>query len=722
MEEEAEVSIVEHEHRRRRDAKPFLYGAALVLFVSASFCAAAYLPGVFSRRVYVMDEVVCASSSCQALSRLINASVNGDLDPCDDFYAYVCDGWRRSHSLRPLESRRSVFDEVEQSVRARLHDALWKTFRQSIGNRTGGSFVKLAVVYAACAKSLTPEGNGVVSMRKFLKHMNMAWPDEEVPQGGNATDLLELLVTLSMRWDVDVLFSYSVRSMSKEKGAIVLGLPAPLIPGTLTDAKKSLYEKLIVSLAFLFGRRSEYSDFARRLVAVEQDIARLRDQNHILLTYLVKDLGNLCADFPWQKWMSALNKNLPTQAALTPQKSVIVQHPAYIGRLLTYFLGHEYPEDIKAYLALRVLLRYGQAIYDIRHVQEIVLRAEKEIPADEVMRTCQQWLADLMLDTWNSFVSQSLAKRADIERLTQLVSDIKSVFYRRVRQAEWIDAPTKNISVQKAQNIAFNIPNIETDATLDKAYESLLSDVRGGSSSFLDLVVQLVEVNHKSNELSVYGVIGRSDSATVHSRVNAMYVYSLNVVNVNAALLALPFFTQGAPLSVTYGGLGAIVAHEIIHGFDVSGRLYDEVGSFEDWWSNATNAAYREASACFVEQMRSLASSANAGSVTLEENTADNGGARCAYDAYVLAAERAPVVVQLRGLEAFEDEQLFFVAYCYKFCGIERPSSATTQRLATHPADKLRCNVPLLNMPEFAAAFECESGAAMNPARRCAVW
>ncbi|KAL3221811.1 hypothetical protein MRX96_029127 [Rhipicephalus microplus] len=701
MEEEAEVSIVEHEHRRQRDAKPFLYGAALVLFLSASFCAAAYLPGVFSRRIYVMDEVVCASSSCRALSRLINASVNGDLDPCDDFYAYVCDGWRRSHSLRPLESRRSVFDEVEQSVRARLHDALWKTFRKSFGNRTGGSFVKLANVYVACAKSLTPEGNGVVSMRKFLKNMNLAWPDEEVPQGGNATDLLELLVTLSMRWDVSVLFSYSVRSMSKEKGAVVLGLPAPLIPGPLTDAKKLLYEKLIVSIAFLFGRKSEYSDFARRLVAVEEDIARLRDQDHVLLTYMVKDLGNLCADFPWKKkWMSALNKNLPAQAALTPQKSVIVQHPAYIGRLLTYFLGHEYPEDIKAYLALRVLLRYGQAIYDIRHVQEIVLHAEKEIPADEVMRTCQQWLADLMLDTWNSFVSQSLAKRADIERLTQLVSDIKNVFYRRVRRAEWMDAATKNISVQKAQNIAFNIPNIETDAALDKAYESLLVELAGRKRQLPRL--------------------GRAAGGGQPREQQAVCVRRYRPQRFRHG--ALQGQCHGAPLSVSYGSLGAIVAHEIIHGFDVSGRLYDEVGSFEDWWSNATNAAYREASACFVEQMRSLASSAKAGSVTLEENTADNGGARCAYEAYVLASERVPVVVQLRGLEALEDEQLFFVAYCYKFCGIERPSSATTQRLATHPADKLRCNVPLLNMPEFAAAFECEPGAAMNPARRCAVW
>ncbi|XP_077512901.1 neprilysin-1-like, partial [Amblyomma americanum] len=268
MEEEAEVSIVEREPRGR-DVRPLCYGAALMVFLSASFCAAAFLPGVFSRRVYVMDEVMCGSSGCQALSKLINGSVNGDLDPCDDFYAYVCDGWRRSHSLRPLEMRRNVFDEVEQSVRAKLHDALWKTFRQSLKNRTSTSFAKLASVYVACAKSLTPEGNGVVSMRKFLKHIGLAWPDEEGPYHSNATDLLELLVTLSMRWDVNVLFSYSVKSLSKEKGAVVLGLPAPLIPGKLTDAKKALYEKLIVSLAFLFGTRNEYSDLARRLVVVE---------------------------------------------------------------------------------------------------------------------------------------------------------------------------------------------------------------------------------------------------------------------------------------------------------------------------------------------------------------------------------------------------------------------------------------------------------------------
>ncbi|XP_077513977.1 neprilysin-1-like [Amblyomma americanum] len=416
--------------------------------------------------------------------------------------------------------------------------------------------------------------------------------------------------------------------------------------------------------------------------------------------------------------MSAINKNLPPKAALTAQKSVIVHHPAYIGRLLTYFLGHEYPEDIKAYLALRVLLRYGQAVYDIRHVQEIVLHAQKDIPADDVMRTCQQWMADLMLDTWNSFVSKSLAKPADIEQLTQIVSNVKNVFFRRVHQAPWMDAVTQNISIQKAKNIAFNIPSFVSDAAFDRVYKPLLLDAR--SSSFLDMARRLVEINHESDVLSVYGVIGRSDSATVHSKANAMYVYSLNVVNVNAALLMLPFFAEGTPLSVTYGGLGAIVAHEIIHGFDVSGRLYDEVGTFEDWWSNATNAAYRETSACFVEQMRSLASSSSAGAVTLEENMADNGGTRCAYDAYTLAAERAPAVVRLRGLDAFEEEQIFFLAYCYKFCGVERPPVA--QRTTTHPADKLRCNVPLLNMPEFAAAFDCEPGSAMNPASRCSVW
>ncbi|KAH9370948.1 hypothetical protein HPB48_012251 [Haemaphysalis longicornis] len=719
--EEAEVSIVEREDaRRRQDLKPFYYGAALIIFVSASFCAAAFVPTVFSRRVYVMDEVVCASSGCQALAKLINSSVNGDLDPCDDFYAYVCGGWRRTHALKPAQQHRNVFDEVEQSVRTKLQDALWKTFLRGPKNQTRAVFAKLASVYVACTKSLTPEGNGVVSMRKLLKHIGLAWPDEDAPYRSNATDLLELLVTLAMKWDVNVLFSFSIKSLSKERGAIVLGLPTPLIPGKLTDAKTSLYQKLIVSLAFLFGRRNEYADLARRLVAVERDIAKLRNHGQTLLTYMVKDLGNLCADFPWQKWMSALNKNLPASAALTAQKSVIVNHPAYIGWLLTYFLGHDYPEDIKAYLALRVLLRYGQATYDVRHVQEIVLRGDKDIPADEVMRTCQQWMAKLLPDTWNSFVSQALAKPADVDRLKQLVSDIKNVFVQRVHRAEWMDSATKNISVLKAKNIAFNVPSFARDAALDKAYSPLLSDARSSGSSFLDLATQLIEAKQKSGVLSMYRVIGLSDSATEHSRANAMYVYSLNVVNVNAALLALPFYAAELPLSVTYGGLGAIVAHEIIHGFDVSGRLYDDVGGFEDWWSNATTAAYRETSACFVDQMRGLASSANAGSVTLEENMADNGGARCAYEAYALAAERAPAVVQLRGLDAFEEEQLFFIAYCYKFCGIERSTAA--QRLSTHPAEKLRCNVPLLNMPEFATAFDCEPGAAMNPSRRCAVW
>lgn len=707
-----EVSIVGHLDNRRESKARYYYGAGVASFLSIALCVVALAPGYFSKRPYVLGQVICSSKSCEAASGMLKRSVNEELDPCDDFYAFVCDGWMKAHKLRAHESQRSVFGEVDERVRDLLHHSLFNA--TLVRNESGSGHNALAVLYKACLQSLTPEGNGVVSLKRFLRHLGMSWPDADNHQ--NATDILETLVNLSMTWNVDVLFSYSVKSLSKTKGAIVLGPPAPLITGELTDAKKVMYAKLVVSMAFLFGRRNDYEEFAKSIVAIEADIARLRVQERTSVTFMVQELGNLCAEFRWQKWMLALNKNLPTTAALTPQKTVIVQHPAYIGRLLTYFLDHESPGDIKAYLALRVVLRYGQTTYDVRRLEEIVTRTSKGILGQNARKTCQQWVSRLMLDAWNSFVTTTIATRSTLHDLATLVGNIKQVFVRRIQSVSWMDVQTKNTAALKSNNIAFNTPVL--NPAVDKTYANL-PPLKG---DFLDMVFTVVKSSiTDSPSSSLSQIIDHSDAATVHSEANAMYVYSLNAVNVNAALLVFPFYVEGLPPAMNYGGIGAIVAHEIIHGFDVSGRLYDDVGGFEDWWTNATSAGYRESAFCFIEQMQALAHSP--GSLTLEENVADNGGLRCAYNAYMAASSAAPTVVELKGLQSFEDDQLFFINYCYKFCGTARQEKLGKHAsVSPYPLEKFRCNVPIMNFPEFATAFDCEPGSTMNPSERCTVW
>ncbi|EEC12337.1 neprilysin, putative, partial [Ixodes scapularis] len=104
-------------------------------------------------------------------------------------------------------------------------------------------------------------------------------------------------------------------------------------------------------------------------------------------------------------------------------------------------------------------------------------------------------------------------------------------------------------------------------------------------------------------------------------------------------------------------------------------------------------------------------------------NLADNGGVRCAFDAYVFAASQDRKIIQLKGLDSFEEDQLFFLNYCYKFCGVNRDVSPGKRGGgSSYPVERLRCNVPLMNLPEFSNAFDCEPGAAMNPSERCSAW
>ncbi len=185
--------------------------------------------------------------------------------------------------------------------------------------------------------------------------------------------------------------------------------------------------------------------------------------------------------------------------------------------------------------------------------------------------------------------------------------------------------------------------------------------------------------------------------------VNAFYSRGDNAITIPAGILQLPFFADGYSPASNYGAMGVVLGHELTHGFDNSGRLFDGTGLLHDWWTPDTEAAFQSRAQCVVDQYASyqvLPGLSVDGQLTLPENLADLGGVNLAYDAWMAKGEHEDT----RG--GLDDRQQFFVAFAQSFCEIA--TDAYLQSLVStdpHSPPRQRVNGALANAPAAAAGL-----------------
>ena len=206
--------------------------------------------------------------------------------------------------------------------------------------------------------------------------------------------------------------------------------------------------------------------------------------------------------------------------------------------------------------------------------------------------------------------------------------------------------------------------------------------------------------------------------------VNAYYDPQRNSITFPAGILQPPFFEADADDAVNYGAIGAVIGHEMGHGFDDQGAKFDAAGNLKNWWTDRDKANFEKRAACVANQFDSIDVGDGAhhnGKLVTGEAMGDLGGLTLAYKAYhkSLQGKEAPVI------DGFTGDQRFFLAFARVWARNQRPA-AERRQLATdpHPLAKYRVNATLQNMPEFHAAFGCKQGDAMvRPVdQQCHLW
>ncbi|XP_023229774.1 endothelin-converting enzyme 1-like [Centruroides sculpturatus] len=210
-----------------------------------------------------------------------------------------------------------------------------------------------------------------------------------------------------------------------------------------------------------------------------------------------------------------------------------------------------------------------------------------------------------------------------------------------------------------------------------------------------------------------------TDWSVMPLTVNAAYDQNQNSITVPLGILQIPFYNRKLPKYLNYAAIGAIIGHEMTHGFDTKGRERNAEGININWWSNKSREEFTKRTQCFIEQYNSYGIN---GIQTLAENIADNGGIKLAYSAYKKLNDNQEPLKVLPNFQTYTSDQLFFLSYGSMWCTQYNQIGWNLINKLDHSPSIYRVMGSLSNMKEFSEAFKCKKNDKMNSRKKCSIW
>ncbi len=459
---------------------------------------------------------------------------------------------------------------------------------------------------------------------------------------------------------------------------------------------------------------------ARQVVDVETRLARghweraaTRD---VLKTYNLTSreaLGDLAPAFPWDRWGAALGADGSTLA------EVNVRQPSYLEHLSTA-LTEVALEDWQAWVAIRVV-RSAAPYLSSDFVAENFEFYGRTLNGTPELRA--RWKRGVSFvegavgeAVGEEYVGRHFPPRSK-EMMVDLVRNLLEAYRRNIEALDWMGEKTKQRAFRKLETFRPKIgyPDRWRDySALEVRPDDLIGNARAAAAFETDRQLR-----------KIGSPVDRDEWFMLPHHVNAYYNPGMNEICFPAGILQPPFFDADADPAENYGGIGAVIGHEVGHGFDDQGSQFDEVGNMENWWTDEDRAAFQERADKLIKQYdgfepRDLPGEHVNGALTVGENIGDLGGITIALKAYLisLGGEEAPVIEGLTG------PQRVFV----NFANVWRTKRRKEQLLQLltvdpHSPGEFRANI-VRNLDEFVEAFDVRPGDGLwvDPEDRVRIW
>uniref|UniRef100_A0A023GNH8 Putative m13 family peptidase n=1 Tax=Amblyomma triste TaxID=251400 RepID=A0A023GNH8_AMBTT len=686
---------------------------------------------------------ICDSDVCKQRARLINASLDRCIDPCEDFYSYACGGWIQNHTIPPSKSSTGTFnllrDELQETLKRILENMTLVYECQNVTD-------KAAVAYNACmAVPTSPDRRDVM-----LELMNASgvvhWPitNETQKVFENSSEVLHMtgisaILSFNVGRDIKMLNSNIIALDQLSFGTV--GRNQLIHPEKEENKKIIKAYKYLIETALKFIRpdisEEDLARLSQEIIIFEGQLANMtappEERRNIMQIYNRTTIAELQENFTSIPLLDLLQKEFTKANVTLSDNETVELYALNYYQKLDYFLRCTAdPTTLYNYAGLKVMLGFGaQVSATFRNASLELNKAISGVVTDKpTWDKCVGTVNNLMPEIVGLlYVEQKFSKQAKKE-VEDLAKRLMEVFNETLQNATWMDNVTRAAAEEKLVKMGTKIgyPHWLYNTTyLEELYQFVPEICR--NCSFAQVLYWLARNNWIQEILKLRQPYDQDKDWFVGPAVvNAFYNPSSNEMVYPSGILQGVFYEHGLPRSINYGAIGMVVGHEMTHGFDDEGSQFDAYGALKQWWSKDTRKHFEQKAECFISQYGNItdtmANMSLNGQNTVGENIADNGGLRLAFEAFdKLLEEQCENDTRLWGLENITAKQLFFIGHAMVWCSNSRPEYVKQQiQYDPHSPDQYRVNVPMQNLQAFSKIFGCSSNSTMNPKDRCSLW
>lgn len=664
-----------------------------------------------------------AANAQKLTSGVTLSNLDRTANPVEDFYQFACGGWMKANPLDAEHSRYGSFDKLADDNQRHLKEIILKVARAK--NAAGSVDEKIAMLYNIGMDSVKLQQQGAEPIKPYL---------QTIAGLRNRKEALRHLATLH-RIGIDPFFGlfgeadYENATMNLAwlyQTGIGMGDRDYYIKDDVHNREiREAYLKLMTIEFALSGYDKMVNIPAEKLaemvLALETRLAKAQYDN-ITNRDPFKTFNKMSVEDANMK-VPALN--LPEyfrQMGLPNLSALNMAQPEYFEEVSTIFAS-EYVDMIKAYYAWNVINTAAGYLSDDFVNANFEFFGRTMSGAEQIRprwKRCVSTVNGAMGEALGQLYVKEYFPPEAKKRMIVLVNNLKEAFAQRIKDADWMDAITK----QRAQE--------KLDAILVKiGYPDKWRDYSGlvikDDSYFANIIrSNAYDVDYMLSKIDK--PVDRNEWQMTPQTVNAYYNPTTNEICFPAAILQPPFFNMKADDAANYGAIGVVIGHEITHGFDDQGRNYDKDGNLNDWWQPSDAENFTRNSKVLVECFNKVKvlddpeTYAN-GELCLGENIADNGGLHISYLAMQNAIRKGQV--KTKSMDGFTPAQRFFLAYAAVWASnIRDKAILQLTTMDVHSLARNRVNVTLPHIAEFHEAWGVKPGNKMwlAPEKRVKLW
>ena len=655
------------------------------------------------------------TSQPQPSARFSIDNIDKSVDPCADFYQYACGNWLKTKEIPGDRPSWDSFSEVEEQNLAVLRDILETAEKGGAGRDVVEQ--KIGDYYGACMDENAVEGKGISPIKPEL---------DRIAAAKSKQDLIDAVAQIHLIGPTPLFNFYSSPDLHNANMVIAYidqgGLSLPDRNYYLKDEAKMValrkaLTEYATTLFTLSGQSPEKAAAsAETVLSIETALAKAsmdrtlrrdpKNRDHKMgrdaalalapnfyLARYFKDLGTPA--------FSDLNVSNPE--FFKEVNGVIESEP--LDSLKTYVQWHMVSGSAKwlpkAYVDARFKFR-----------QALTGQSEDQPRWKKCVEATDEALGEAL---GQKYVDRTFGADGK-QRMLTMVDSLEKALDQDIAGLPWMTDATKQQAKVKLEAIRNKIgyPDVWRDY-------SKLQVAQG------DLMGNFLRANEFESRRQIAKIgkpVDKKEWQMTPPTVNAYYSGSMNEIVFPAGILQPPFFDKSMDENVNFGSIGAVIGHELTHGFDDQGRKFDPQGNLRDWWTEQDGKEFEKRASCVADEYSNFVAVDDLklnGKLTLGENTADNGGARIA----LMALEN---MIQQSGkkpeeIDGYTPEQRYFLGFARVWCEKRKPEfSRMLVNVDPHSPGRFRTNGVLENMPEFQKAWGCKAGQPMVSPNMCRVW